>query len=40
VDAFWRLVSDGAMRRKIMADTPAAFYGFAPGLRAASVRGN
>jgi len=28
------------MRRKIMVDTPAAFYGFAPGLRVASVRGN
>ena len=29
VDAFGDWVSDDAMRRKIMVDTPAAFYGFA-----------
>jgi 2-pyrone-4,6-dicarboxylate lactonase len=40
VDAFGDWVSDGGMRRKIMVDTPGAFYGFAPGLRAASVRRN
>jgi len=30
VDAFGDWVGDGKMRRKIMVDTPAAFYGFAP----------
>jgi len=30
VDAFGDWVADGAMRRKIMVDTPAAFYKFAP----------
>jgi len=32
VDAFGDWVSDDAMRRKIMVETPAAFYGFAAGM--------
>jgi 2-pyrone-4,6-dicarboxylate lactonase len=36
VDAFGDWVADGTMRRRIMVDTPAAFYKFAPAARNAA----